>query len=359
MYKQSTVIDVHGHMSSPPQFRAYAYRLICSRSTDGRLQLKAPALRGAVEHHLELLDARGIDAQFISPRPVAMMQWERPALVANWTSTTNDVIAEQCSIQPRRLLGVAQLPQSPELSTANCVEELRRCVEELGFVGALVNPDPGSDGRSPGVHDEYWFPLYEAAASLGATLMIHPSFGRDPRLDIIPHSFQYNFLVHETLATLLYEHSDVFERFPDLKIVVCHCGGAPNRLLRLSASGGAERSGDAPGGSVGMPVEREETVVPDRSANLFFDTCAYDTFYLETAIRQRGVSQMVFGSEVPGAGTAFINPVTGRPADDLVGVIGDFGFLSEAEKTDILTNNVDRVFPLFAKVDHTALGKEG
>jgi predicted TIM-barrel fold metal-dependent hydrolase len=357
MYKQSPVIDVHGHMSSPPQFRAYAYRLISSRSPEGRLTLKAPALRGAVEHHLEMLDARGIDVQFISPRPVAMMHWERPAIVAGWTTTTNDVIAEECSISPNRLLGVAQLPQSPELSTENCVEELRRCVEDLGFVGALVNPDPGSDGRSPGVDNEYWFPLYEAAASLGATLLIHPSFGRDPRLDNLPHSFQYNFLIHETLATLLYEYSDVFERFPDLKIVVCHCGGAPNRLLRLTAAGnGAERSGEAPGGSVGMPVEREESVVPDRSANLFFDTCAYDTYYLETAIRQRGVAQMVFGSEVPGAGTAFINPATGRPADDLVGVIGDYGFLSEADKNDIFSKNVNRVFPLLAKADYAALG---
>lgn len=348
-----SVTDVHGHMSSPPQFRAFGYALICNRSTKSILKLTSQDLEVALKRHIEMLDQRLIDVQFISPRPVAMMHWESPELVAHWTRTTNDLIALQCQSYPDRLAGVAQLPQSIQLDTSNCVEELTRCVRELGFVGALLNPDPNSDGNAPGVDDEYWFPLYEAASDLGATLMIHPSFSRDPRLSKIPHSFQYNFLVQETLATLLYEHADIFDRFPDLKIVVCHCGGAPNRLLRLQEGGksGARSSGVMPGGSVQMPVESSEAVVPDRSANLFFDTCAYDSHYLETAIRQRGAEQMLLGTEVPGAGTAYINPETGLPADALVQVIEGFGFLSLEEKMNILSRNVGSVFPLWKGID--------
>ena len=353
MFEGEAVIDVHGHMSSPPQFRAFGYSLISNRSTRSRLKLTTADLEVALQRHIEMLDQRLIDVQFISPRPVAMMHWENPELVDHWTRTTNDLIALQCQAHPDRLVGVAQLPQSIHLDTSNCIEELTRCIKELGFVGALVNPDPNSDGNAPGVDDEYWFPLYEAASDLGATLMIHPSFSRNPRLSKIPHSFQYNFLVQETLATLLYEHGNVFERFPGLKIIVCHCGGAPNRLLRLQEGGksGAKSSGVMPGGSVQMPVESSEAVVPDRSANLFFDTCAYDLHYLETAIRQRGASQMLLGTEAPGAGTAYINPESGLPADALVQAIGAFDFLSVEEKIDIFSHNVRGVFPLFKAVD--------
>ncbi len=57
-------------------------------------------------------------------------------------------------------------------------------------------------------------------------------------------------MTEETLATLLLEHSDVFQRFPELKVIICHCGGALNRLV----SRGAKPSGEESGGSVGAGV---------------------------------------------------------------------------------------------------------
>lgn len=57
---------------------------------------------------------------------------------------------------------------------------------------------------------------------------------------------------------------------------------------------------------------------------------------------------MCFGSEVPGSGGA-LREDTGRPADDLVPVIGGFDFLTEAEKTAIFHDNPLRLFPGFAK----------
>lgn len=352
MFSDYEVVDVHGHMMSPPQFRAYAYGIVSNRNFgDNRLHIKDEALSKVVGHHVNLLDERNIDVQFISPRPVAMMHWERPPQTELWTKTTNDVIAQQCSLKSDRLFGIGQLPQSIHSDTGNCVEELHRCIEDLGFVGMLMNTDPNGDGQTPGVDQPYWYPLYEVAESLSCTLLLHPSLSRNPKLDRIPHSFQYNFLVEETLATLLYEYSDVFDRFPDLRIVVCHCGGAPNRLLRISDKpGGARDSGLAPGGSVNMPVDREIEEVPDRSANLFFDTCAYDIDYLRTVFRQRGAEQMLFGTEAPGAGTAFINPATNRPADDLVPLIEALGLLSDSQLKAVFSENVRRVFPIWREL---------
>src|SRR5262245_5191765 len=112
MYNGKKVIDVHGHISTPPQFRAYAYNLIVLRNPGDRLALSEAVMKPALERHLRLLDNRGIDFQLISPRPVGMMHWERASIVEIWTRATNDIIALQCAMYPQRFAGVAQLPQT-------------------------------------------------------------------------------------------------------------------------------------------------------------------------------------------------------------------------------------------------------
>ncbi len=346
------MLDAHGHMSGPPQVRAWAYNLIALRSPEeSELEIEDAQMEKALERHLQILDERNIDVQLVSPRPVAMMHWERPFIQRAWARTTNDLIAQHCRLHPDRFAGVAQLPQSRDEDTAHCLEELERCVGELGFVAAIVNPDPGGDRKTPGMNDPYWHPLYERAEKLDCTLIVHPSITRDPRVEGIPHNYQYNNITEETLATMLLEHFDVFERYPKLRVVVCHCGGALRRTLeagRRTRGGIVGSSGQAGGGQVGMSVRRRASETREWRDNLFFDTCAYDPDFLEAAIRQRGVGQMVFGSEAPGSGTSTKNPQTGRPSDDLVPVIAGLGFLTAGDRRKILHDNVLRVFPRLA-----------
>jgi predicted TIM-barrel fold metal-dependent hydrolase len=308
------------------------------------LEIPDELMDKALERHLRIMDERKIDLQMISARPVAMMHWERPFIVEKWSRTTNDVIYQQCKMHPDRFVGIAQLPQSSTLNTKNCIEELERCVKDLGFVGAIVNPDPAGDRQTPGMNEEYWFPLYETAQRLKAPLIVHPSSTRDPRVEIIPHNYQYNNLTEETLATLLLENSSVFETFPNLKIIVCHCGGALSRFV-LSA----KKTGDG-GGQVGMGIRRHQQRDRDVSQNLFFDTCAYDKDFLATAIKQRGVDRMLFGTEAPGTGTGMIDPDTGKPTDDLVPLIDSIEFLKSEDKTKIFNVNAINTFPLLKAI---------
>ncbi len=170
MYQGKRVIDTHGHISTPPHFRAYAYNLRVLRTPDeGELVIPEPAMRAALDRHLRLIDACRVDVQLLSPRPVGMMHWERPFIVDKWTRVTNDLIAKQCAMHPDRFIGVAQLPQAPDLNIAKCVDELDRVVSELGFVGALLNPDPAGTRQAPGLDREEWFPLYAKAEALNAT----------------------------------------------------------------------------------------------------------------------------------------------------------------------------------------------
>lgn len=267
MYHSTKVIDIHGHLSTPPDFYAFAYQLhwgLGMRRVGAGSGLKLPegAMAVVQQRHLKLLVDRNIDFHFISPRPYSMMHFERPAVVEAWRGATNEVIRQACAMHAGRFAGIAQLPQHTTLNTSNCIDELNRCVLEWGVVGAIVNPDPGSERQTPGMDTEFWHPLYQRAAELKATLVVHGSANRDPRT----YDNQVNFLTEQTLATLLLERSDVFDRFPDLKILVVHCGGALTRFLTNSISA-------APLPEGGLP------------AGLFFDTCAYDKDYLALAFK--------------------------------------------------------------------------
>ena len=360
MFNGKTVIDVHGHMSAPPVYRAFAYNLIALRSPGDDLVITPEQMKPAIDRHLRLLDHHNVDVQLISPRPVAMMHWERPFLQDSWTRITNSIIAQQCEENPTRFVGVCQLAQSPTRPISESLHELERCVGEHGFVGAILNPDPGGDRSAPGVNDPYWYPLYKKAEELDCTIIIHPSAGRDTRIEAISSNYQLNNIIEETIATMLYEQSDVFDKFPKLRVLVCHCGGSLRRLLTknqpvdavMQAHGRdniVRDSGEEGGGGPGMVRKRANKKRVDVTNNLFFDTCAYDPNFLATAIKQRGVPQMCFGTEVPGTGSSLYNTLTDANADDVLAIIKSFDFLTDDEKTQLIWDNPLRVFPLLEK----------
>ena len=257
MHNNQKVVDVHGHMTTPAPFRQFLAETVAQNTPGRKLEMTDEQLENAQQRHLKFMDDRNIDVQLIGPRPIAMWHWMRPFLQDFWATTVNDVIARIVKLHPDRFRGMAQLPQSKEKDTRHCVAELERCVKELGFVGAYLNPDPAGDKQTPGVHEEYWHPLYQKAVELDVPLMIHPSITYDRRLEIIPANYQMNNYLEEFVAMQLYSHSKVFEFFPKLKIVVCHCGGGLNRFIPT----------DHHVGKAGL------------KSNLFYDACCYDVDY--------------------------------------------------------------------------------
>jgi predicted TIM-barrel fold metal-dependent hydrolase len=169
--------------------------------------------------------------------------------------------------------------------------------------------------------------LYERCEQLDIPIVVHGSNSLDRRYSVVPHNYQLGFIIEQYLATQFLSHGDVFDRYPQLRVIVCHCGGALDRFIPTDPHLGQK----------------------DLSSNLFFDTCAHDLNYLEAAIKQRTPGRMVFGSEAPGSGGAR-RPETGRTADDLVPVIGGFEFLSDAEKLRIFNENPARVVPALGRM---------
>ena len=99
-------------------------------------------LRDSIESgQLRIQQERGVDLTLFSPRAAGMSHHIGDAATSlSWSMLCNDLIARICRMHPRHFVGVAQLPQSPGVAPANCIPELVRCVEELGFIGCNLNP---------------------------------------------------------------------------------------------------------------------------------------------------------------------------------------------------------------------------
>ena len=138
-----------------------------------------------------------MDIQLISPRPYQMMHSEQAKLVEWFAEETNDTIARTCRIEPGRFRGVAGIPQSMETTPGRWTKELRRCVTDLGFVGAMLNPDPYEGAaQPPALSDRFWYPVWEAVCELDVPVLIHSAGCRPPARE----SYSLHFIQEETLA---------------------------------------------------------------------------------------------------------------------------------------------------------------
>jgi predicted TIM-barrel fold metal-dependent hydrolase len=328
------IIDVHGHLTAPPELYAFKARLLSGRGYHlGRPEISDERLEAALKPHLALLTKVGTELQFISPRPFQLMHSERPeSIVRNWVILQNDLIARQLRLHPDVFCGIAGLPQSPYTSPSIWAEELERCVKDLGFIGTLINPDPGEglEPTAPPMGHEYWYPLYEKMVELDVPGLIHAASCRDPR-----ESYSNHFITEESMSVLSLIDSDVFKDFPDLKIIVAHGGGSvPYQVGRWRSQRWLH------GGSNRRPFDED-------LRQMYFDTVLYNQESLELLIKICGSDRVVFGTENPGTGGG-VDPATGRALDDLRPTIEAIPWLSDQDRRQIFELNARQLYPRLA-----------
>jgi|TARA_A100001391_G_scaffold65878_6_gene41574 4-oxalmesaconate hydratase len=148
------IIDCHGHFTTvPDQFKAYRKAQIADFESGRTSAFAAPPdisdeqLREGLEaNQIRLQSERGIDMTLFSPIAGLMGHHHgNEALSQHWSRASNDLVYRACELYPARFAPVCQLPQSPGADPRGCIEELERCVLELGFIACNLNPDP-SDG---------------------------------------------------------------------------------------------------------------------------------------------------------------------------------------------------------------------
>jgi predicted TIM-barrel fold metal-dependent hydrolase len=357
MFNGVKVLDVHSHIHDIPmadrtQAPRLAYQfwhdLYFIRGQGASKPVPSPIAPGkhsdqpgnrdedfqAVANALaKYLEVRKIDAQIISPHPLQFHGWLDDDIVfQSWIGYQNDLAFKIVQARPDIFVGSCQVPQRADAKdTEHCLEELERCVTELGFVAAYVSPDPTGKGNTPPMHTAYWYPLYAKCQELGVPILVHGTDVPNPQFHAweMNRYFEFSFMVPQSIATVtLRQHPELFERFPGLRIIVCHCGAFLDRL------------------GPNAPFRARDN--HDRLAQgLFYDTASYDLDFLALAIKQRGVAQFAFGTETPGSGTE-PRPGTQYTADDLVPMFEShaaLSFLSDQEKTNVLHHTPARLAP--------------
>jgi len=327
------IIDCHGHYTTAPGAHTAWREAQQAAYRDGRAEPAYPRIRDdeireSLENsQLRLMRERGIDLTLFSPRASAMgHHFGDERISTAWTRACNDLIGRVVRLYPQRFAGVCQLPQSPGVPIANAVAELRRCVEELGFVGCNVNPDPsGGNWTSAPLTDPSWYPFYEAMVELDVPAMVHVSSVTNPNF----HATGSHYLNADTTAFMQFMQSDLFQRFPRLRFVIPHGGGAvPFHWGRFR--GLADMLGRPP---------LEQSVLD----NVFFDTCVYHQPGIDLLFQVIGVDNILFGSEMVGA-VRGIDPQAGDYFDHTRRYV-DRVELSPAERHKVYEGNARQVYP--------------
>jgi|ERR1043165_1247419 aminocarboxymuconate-semialdehyde decarboxylase len=323
------IIDVHNHFY-PPAFvealRAGAGALSVRDDAQGNPVLYSPgdaniAVRGHrdIGYREEVLDREGVDRQLISlTTPGTLL--EPPARSAALARLVNDAFAEVMATRGDRFTALATLP----LNDANAsVLEFERVIA-AGFKGCMlfgnVNGTPLADRR-------FW-DLYQRASDARAILYIHPTFplGVDAMQEywLMP---MVGFLFDTTLAAAHLVYAGVPERFPGIRWVLGHLGGAipflAERLDRGYEAFAACR--------VNIPKPPSEYL-----RTFYYDTVNFDPKAIRLAVEFAGPGQILAGSDYP-------HQIGSIPR--MLQVIGGLD-LPEPAKTDILGGNAARLLGL-------------
>jgi 4-oxalmesaconate hydratase len=328
------IIDCHGHYTTtPPQHQAFRdAQLAWLAGPVGPppqpARIADDEIRESIEaNQLRLLRERGADLTIFSPRALGMEHHVAdPATAMAWARANNDLIQRVVGLYPENFVGACQLPQSPDGPIDASIAELERCVVELGFVGCNLNPDPsGGYWTSPPLTDAWWYPLYDKMVELDVPAMVHVSASRNPNF----HATGAHYLNADTAVFMQLLEGDLFARFPGLRFVIPHGGGAvPYHWGRYR--GLAERLGKPP-------------LDAHLMGNVFFDTCVYHQPGVSLLFEVIAIDNLLFASEMLGA-VRGIDPQTGFAFDDTKRYVDALG-LSEANAERVFELNARRVYP--------------
>ncbi len=337
------IIDCHGHYTTAPEAHTL-WRVAQVQSFKAHEPFpEYPSISDAeiIEtiqtNQLRLLRERGADVTIFSPRASAMEHHVGDETVSlAWSRACNDLISRVSTLFPETFFGVCQLPQSPGVDVSHSIAELERCVNELGFVGLNLNPDPsGGMWNGAPLTDRSWYPIYEKMVELDVPAMIHVSGSCNANF----HATGAHYMNADTTAFMQLLQGDLFSDFPELRFVIPHGGGAvPYHWGRYRGLADMLKK----------PQPSEHLM-----HNVFFDTCVYHQPGIDLLFEVIDLDNILFGSEMVGA-VRGIDPETGHYFDDTKRYV-DAANLTSNQREQVFSRNARRVYP---RLD-AALSKQG
>ncbi len=290
-----------------------------------------------VDSRLALMDACGVDLSILIPLPwleTTPSVHANPKQCAEAARLFNDELAAIVNKRPDRFLGVALLPTTnPEVMLA----EFERSVRTLRLVGGFFVVGPTV---KPPDHQDYES-LYKKAAELDVPLWIHPS--RPPEYsDYVGEKIsQYqvwqalSWLLDSSTAMVRLVFSGVFERYPDLKLIIHHHGALVPLFAKRMQYGWdyfEQNTGKKQPTSISRPYI-------DHFKKFYCDTATqgYEPLFLKIACNFFGPDHILFGSDGP------MDATGGRAFTvDATRSVEDMG-LNKPDRQKIFSRNILRL----------------
>jgi aminocarboxymuconate-semialdehyde decarboxylase len=315
------IIDVHNHFYPPDYLDALRSGESVVRvemDSSGNPHIHYPGdYNVAVAGHRNIayrqgvLEREGVDTQVITLTTPGT-HVESPAIAVRYARLVNDAFAAIVAERAPRFAALATLPLNDPTAS---LTEFRRAVEELHLPGAMLF----SNVNGVALADQRFWPLYEAADAYGAVLHIHPTspVGVEAMTDywLMP---LVGFLFDTTLAAAHLVFSGVAERFPRIKWILSHLGGAiPYLAERLDR--GYQNFAECRTHITRPPSEYLR--------NWYYDTVNFDPHALRLAIEFAGAEHILAGSDYPhqiGSIPSMLTSIEslGRSAGETAAILG-------------------------------------
>jgi aminocarboxymuconate-semialdehyde decarboxylase len=288
-------VDFHNHFY-PPEYvaaltaPAFGSHVKVTHDDDGNPCLHYPGDYNIlvpghrdIDYRQRVLDEHGVAMQVLTFTTPGV-HVETPKVAVDLARMVNDAFAKIVRERPTRFTALATLPlNDPQEAT----RELHRSMTELGMRGAMVF----SNVNHVALSDSRYEPLWRQADDLGAVIYIHPTdpAGVNAMLDywLMP---LVGFLFDTTLAAAGLVFSGVAERYPRIRWVLTHMGGAiPYLSERLDR-----------GWRVFADCRRHINRPPSEYLRTFYyDTVNFNAAALRLALDFAGADRLLAGSDYP------------------------------------------------------------
>jgi aminocarboxymuconate-semialdehyde decarboxylase len=275
---------------------------------------------------IALMDQQGVDVQALT---INGFWWYGAAdrdLAGRIVKAQNEGLAKWVSQHPDRFVAMASVAlQHPDLAA----QQLEDGVKRLGLRGASIGGHVNGEDLSLPKYDPFW----AKAAELGVPVVMHPDGsnniikegalrGRGDLGNIIGNPLETTYFLSRLIL------DGTFDKFPNLRVVGAHAGGyLPSYLGRTEATCVVRTNANCANKKKPSEYLRSQILI---------DTMVFSDEGLRHLVAEVGVSQIVYGTDVP-----FNWPVT-------VDLVLNAKFLSDAEKTAILSGNLMKLLKIAA-----------
>jgi aminocarboxymuconate-semialdehyde decarboxylase len=274
-----------------------------------------------VNARLEGMAGQGVTCQVLSVWPDIFAYGLPSALAARWHRLLNESLSELCRQHPKEF---ALFASAPLPDAAAAAREAEFAMKQLGAAGLVIASNVEGVNLGELNLDEFW----QAAVALGAPIFIHPVQAvptpRTAKFALVQIA-QYTFDTTLCVGSLIF--SGVLDRFPDLRLILAHGGGAfPYLLGRFDCL--HARMDRAAQGDVAAAT-------PSAYARRFhYDTILHNPMQLRWLAEAVSIDRIVLGSDY-----------SFPPADlDPIGTVRKAGF-SDMETAKILDYNARELMP--------------